>query len=689
MRKNIFKYAGEEKEISLPNVNDLNSNNSSVGSQDKKRSIKVKFRDMDTLSPQKTYREKNQKIDDETENNTRKFERRKKKFNTLFLKQSQIFEFGNKKKKRKKGKHKTVMLSKKSFKKEDFKEKKKSNKSIHEEEVDNDNDNDNDDDDDDGIIDEFEDKEMQTKLEVVLDKKFVPTQTMLSYCKIQLFISYENMTGFQYTGLEGILCVVINRLLSNLYLQIYDIMDFKKQFEIELYTNIILNKGYEVVTKKFHTIEFPTFCLGLNFYTNKKANQIKNIILNYSKVLNSCLFYQYEKNDHDTFKQKKLFDYISDPKKISSYNNDKKKKAPKEVANQVENTNNNNNNENDSNYLENIFTLNRKLNFKISSNEMLLSFSIDKEANEVTFDTSKGANRFLEQNNIEISEINEEYEKMKEMIKSKVKNNKAITNKTKKSIQEEIKDKENKEKIMEILNHIEGLQTKDKNILNLEDDKEKMNNKIKKFNVTKRLPINQKTKIESSPDNFFFYGENSSFESGEENEEEEDDEEGEEEEDEAIEHHINEEEDNVIKNILNNNPNANNNSNNKFNIFNFNNSNYKSNNKSNYKSNIKSNNISNKNSNNILNLNTGNNLSPENSEQNKSIQLSGIPKKMTNSSEISSNNLDENKNKNNNKKTFEIYSNKKGSSSMGSKENKSSKNNNSSVNKSSKNENQK
>ena len=43
------------------------------------------------------------------------------------------------------------------------------------------------------------------------------------------------MMGFQYTGLEGILCVMINRLLSNLYLLVYDILDFKKQFEIEYY----------------------------------------------------------------------------------------------------------------------------------------------------------------------------------------------------------------------------------------------------------------------------------------------------------------------------------------------------------------------------------------------------------------------------------------------------------------------
>lgn len=41
-----------------------------------------------------------------------------------------------------------------------------------------------------------------------------------------------------------------------------------------------------------------------------------------------------------------------------------------------------------------------------------------------------------------------------------MKNSKSVTNKRKKSIQEEIKDKENMEKIMDILNQKEGLQTK-------------------------------------------------------------------------------------------------------------------------------------------------------------------------------------------------------------------------------------
>ena len=544
MRKNIFNYEGEEKEISLSHVKDIDSNVSIANSPKNKK--KVKFESFKLpIGNTKTFADA---ISQKDNNPPEIFERRKKKFHTLLVKQSKIFENNNniKKKKRRKGKYKTVkIIDKKSKKENNLQEKEKKSQGKISAQIDEKEDE----------KEEFEEKEMQTKLEVVLEKKFSPTQTMLSYCKCQLYISYDNMTGFEYTGLEGILCIVINRLLSNLYLQIYDIMDFKKQFEIELYTNISLNRGYEVMNSKFHTIEFPTFCLGLNFYTVKKAEEIKDIILNYSKALNSSLFYQYEKLNHDTFKQKKLFDYISDPKKVLNYN-DKRKKTIKEPNNQNENYNLNN--ENDSTYLESIFgNMNKNLSYKISSNEQMLSFNIDREENEVIFDTSKGANRFLEQNNIEISDINDEYEKMKEQVKSKMKNNKFITNKNKKSIQEEIKAKENKEKIMEILNQIEGLQTKDKNALNFEEEKEKFNNKIKKFNVTKRLPINQKMQINSSPENLIFYGDDSeSLGAGEENHEE-DDEEGEEEEDdeenkENNEEENNEEENNIIKNLLNN-----------------------------------------------------------------------------------------------------------------------------------------
>jgi len=628
MKKNIFKYEGEEKEISLSGVKELKSNDSINNVPSPNKKVKVKFQNSNnsSLSIKKSQKSLEDKSSQQKEEVPQDFERRKKKFRTLLPRKSNILDNNIfKKKKRKKKRGKTVKINS-SKKKSLYTQKTKT--IVSEESEDNQEE-----------IEEFDDKEIKTKLEVVLEKKFESTQTMLSYCKCQLFISYENMTGFEYTGLEGILCIMINRILSNLYIQIYDIMDFKKQFEIELYTNIMLNKGYEIMGPKFHTIEFPTFCLGINFYTIKKANEIKNIILNYSKALNSSLFYQYEKRNHDTFKQKKLFDYISDPKKAIS-STDKRKKTFKEMNYQLEyynnnNNNNNTNNENESNYLEQMFgTYNKKLNYKISSNEQMLSFSIDQEANEVTFDTSKGANRFLEQNNIEISDINEEYEKMKEKVKSKMKNSKFVTNKTKKSIQEEIKDKENKEKIIEIINQIEGLQVKDKNIVNFEDEKEKLNNKIKKFNVTKRLPLNQTMQITSGPENLVFYGGDSDSQGeGEGEGEEEDIEEGEEEEDDENDN----DDENIMKSLMKKGQDING----------------------------------------ILNL-KDDDEDKNNSENKKSLKLhlSGIIKNASNSSDISSNSLKNNKNmpqieftsKNSSKKSQEKNSKK---SSFKSKEIKS------------------
>jgi len=411
-------------------------------------------------------------------------------------------------------------------------------------------------------LDEFNDKEIKTKLELILEKKFLPTETLLSYCKCQLYISYDYLGDFENTGLEGILCILVNRIYSNLYLQIYDVMDFKKQFEIELYTNILLNKGYEIASEKFHTIEFPTFCIGINFYTKKKAEEIKNIILNYSKALNSSLFYMYETKAHDSFQNTNIFDYILNPTKYINKNEGKKKNSneannTKQIINKNNNkTSDKTNNEYYFDQLFNINNLSKKLNYKISSDEQMLSFGLDTEANEVIFETSKGANRFFEHNNIDITMINEEYEKMKEKIKSKTKNNKLETRKTKKSYQEEIKDKENQDKINDILNQIEGLQYKNKNYLNFEEveEKQKLNNKIKKFNIAKRLAINQKLKINSPPENMVFYEDDSErFEDEEEGEEEEDDEEDLEDNEESVEKEMNNTNENKTENNERNN----------------------------------------------------------------------------------------------------------------------------------------
>ena len=545
MSKLIFNNdEAEEKEISLSNINQLRSNKSNNSSN---KELKQKF-NSNTNIP-KIFLKNLDKLSDkkEAEDNVEiKFERKSKKFHTIKqdIKPKLKFDKFNKMIRRKRTKtnrqrRKTLRKQKIELPKDEPKE-----EPIKEEE-----------------LDEFNDKEIKTKLELILEKKFLPTETLLSYCKCQLYISYDYLGDFENTGLEGILCILVNRIYSNLYLQIYDVMDFKKQFEIELYTNILLNKGYEIASEKFHTIEFPTFCIGINFYTKKKAEEIKNIILNYSKALNSSLFYMYETKAHDSFQNTNIFDYILNPTKYINKNEGKKKNSneannAKQIINKNNKTSDKTNNEYYFDQLFNINNLSKKLNYKISSDEQMLSFGLDTEANEVIFETSKGANRFFEHNNIDITMINEEYEKMKEKIKSKTKNNKLETRKTKKSYQEEIKDKENQDKINDILNQIEGLQYKNKNYLNFEEveEKQKLNNKIKKFNIAKRLAINQKLKINSPPENMVFYEDDSErFEDEEEGEEEEDDEEDLEDNEESVEKEMNNTNENKTENNESNN----------------------------------------------------------------------------------------------------------------------------------------
>ena len=546
MSKLIFNNdEAEEKEISLSNINQLRSNKSNNSSN---KELKQKF-NSNTNIP-KIFLKNLDKLSDkkEAEDNVEiKFERKSKKFHTIKqdIKPKLKFDKFNKMIRRKRTKtnrqrRKTLRKQKIELPKDEPKE-----EPIKEEE-----------------LDEFNDKEIKTKLELILEKKFLPTETLLSYCKCQLYISYDYLGDFENTGLEGILCILVNRIYSNLYLQIYDVMDFKKQFEIELYTNILLNKGYEIASEKFHTIEFPTFCIGINFYTKKKAEEIKNIILNYSKALNSFLFYMYETKAHDSFQNTNIFDYILNPTKYINKNEGKKKNSneannTKQIINKNNNkTSDKTNNEYYFDQLFNINNLSKKLNYKISSDEQMLSFGLDTEANEVIFETSKGANRFFEHNNIDITMINEEYEKIKEKIKSKTKNNKLETRKTKKSYQEEIKDKENQDKINDILNQIEGLQYKNKNYLNFEEveEKQKLNNKIKKFNIAKRLAINQKLKINSPPENMVFYEDDSErFEDEEEGEEEEDDEEDLEDNEESVKKEMNNTNENKTENNESNN----------------------------------------------------------------------------------------------------------------------------------------
>ena len=105
------------------------------------------------------------------------------------------------------------------------------------------------------------DNENETKIRLIISKYLPYTQTILKLCQANLYISKGQNLEYKLV-MNGILCLTISRTLSNLYIQMYDIYDFKKQFEIELYTNVEF--GLEQLEETFYSIEYPTF-----FFRNK------------------------------------------------------------------------------------------------------------------------------------------------------------------------------------------------------------------------------------------------------------------------------------------------------------------------------------------------------------------------------------------------------------------------------------
>jgi hypothetical protein len=208
----------------------------------------------------------------------------------------------------------------------------------------------------------------------------------------------------------------------------YDIYDFKKQFEIELYTNVEF--GLEQLEETFYSIEYPTFFLGINFASEYMGKEIKNLILLHSTVLNS---------------KSNQFSYEKNP-------------------------------------------INRKLvPIKIEKIEPLINFSYNSDINEIIYDVSRGANRFLESYNISMADLNYEYEVVRNLIKFEPNQQIKKNFKTDK----DILDKEKIEKIMNEIKKLEGDRIGDE----LEIIKKK--NKVNKFNYANRINFDNVIKIES------------------------------------------------------------------------------------------------------------------------------------------------------------------------------------------------
>ena len=107
---------------------------------------------------------------------------------------------------------------------------------------------------------------------------------------------------------EGILCVISNRNYSCLFLQLFDMIEFTKVFEIELYTNI--KEGYNAKDINFHTIEFPGFFLGISFAKpinniESRGALIQKAIISTSKFLDINSEYYTYLFDFDYEKEKK------------------------------------------------------------------------------------------------------------------------------------------------------------------------------------------------------------------------------------------------------------------------------------------------------------------------------------------------------------------------------------------------
>ena len=172
-------------------------------------------------------------------------------------------------------------------------------------------------------------------------------ETLIEVSSVKLSIcSPRTNKKFIQFKKEGILCVIANRNYSCLFLQLYDLNDFTKVFEIELYSNI--NKGYNVKDNFSHYIEFPGFFLGISFPKTLIDNDIKNrsdliheSIISYSKFIDinyeyyTYLFnFDFEKEQKDY--QNKI-DNLNNSSNMSIKNKKKKDidKEKKEFENQL------------------------------------------------------------------------------------------------------------------------------------------------------------------------------------------------------------------------------------------------------------------------------------------------------------------------------------------------------------------
>ena len=264
------------------------------------------------------------------------------------------------------------------------------------------------------------------KVKKSLIGKIKKEESIIEFATVKLSIcSPQTGKVFRSLDKEGILCVIVDRNKSCLYLKQYDLIEFKLIFSIELYTNIA--DGYTVNDNHFHVIEFPGFFLGLSFpildnpNVANRSSLIQKTIISTSKFISIKLneyVYLYEFDNNREIMKKTSRSKVNDKRLSSS----KIMKNPKSNANDkisMESKDNNTNNENNSNNNNKSIDNNKenesskKLN-NIKENEINKGDNISegKKAPEV---------KENDDNNIEENKnsINEESQKQLEVIKKK------------------------------------------------------------------------------------------------------------------------------------------------------------------------------------------------------------------------------------------------------------------------------
>ena len=166
-------------------------------------------------------------------------------------------------------------------------------------------------------------KKVKKCLVNIIDKE----ESILEYATVKLSVcSPQTEKVFRSFKKEGILCVIVNRNTSCLYLKLYELIEFIKVFEIELYTNI--SDGYTVRDNFFHIIEFPGFFLGMSFpiienhNVSNRSSLIQKAIISTSKFIsiNTGDYIYSHKFDYDKEFSKKI-------SKMKTYNKNWLKKS--------------------------------------------------------------------------------------------------------------------------------------------------------------------------------------------------------------------------------------------------------------------------------------------------------------------------------------------------------------------------